>query len=165
MVTRLEDYEGAPVFRGRVRFEDDWYLLDVDDAVVRYFATALEELNARLPIRLVERPHISVIKGERPSLKVAKWGRGFVNEIIEFRANEILHHENGRHVWINCVSDRLCEMREYFSLPTMKKDGVYRVNYHLTLAHLTTPMEAVPRPAYRLSPATGIDAETLMQHL
>lgn len=163
MATKLEDYAGAKTFKGRVLCEDDWYLLDVGPEFGDHFRGAALAIDG--DATFVEKPHISIIKGESPSRKTKKWGRAFVNEIVEFKAHELLQHDNGRHIWVDCYSHRLCEIREYFHVPAFRQGDLFRVNFHSTLAHLHERREAAFRPRYQITAATYVDAETLMQHI
>ncbi len=163
MSARLEDYEGALEIAGRVAFDRGWYLLRLDPALVAPLVAALSALDfATTP---VPSPHVSILKDERPSTKQEKFGRAFVGELVSVRVCPALRHETGRHVWVDVHAPRLCELREHFGLPVLTRDGVYRVNSHLTLARIDAPRAPTPRPQYRLTPRTHIDVETLMQHL
>lgn len=163
MATRLEDYAASPVFKGRIIYEPGWYLLDLPDEVHARFAPAIAALG--FAIEPAKRPHISIVKDEAPSRRAKKFGKAFVNEIVAFRCDEQLQYENGRHVWIHCFSERLCELREYFSLPTLRRDDQYRVNFHSTLGRIKAPFQPELRAQLRITPATHIDLETLMQHI
>ncbi len=163
MATKLEDYKDAKTFKGRVRCEEDWYSLTLGPEFGDYFREAVQAVDS--DVSFVEKPHISLIKSESPCRKIEKFGRAFVNEIVEFKIHELLQYENGRHIWVNCYSERLCEIREYFNLPVFRQDKQFRVNFHSTLARLNTSREALQRPQYRITPATYIDVETLMQHI
>lgn len=158
----VEDFAGAPQASGQVIYESDWYLLQIAEDE---FADILSKLTLTDEILLTESPHISIIKNELPSKKVNKWGKAFVGERVTFSYLPDIDDQNGRHFWLNCQSDRLCEMREYFAVPTLKKDDVYRVNFHLTIGKRAEAVEPTLRPQLRITPFTHIDAETLMQHL
>lgn len=158
----VSDYQQAPTATGQVRFDNGWYLLHIEPET---FADILARVKFPAGVTTTDSPHISIIKDEHPSLKQPKWGKAFVNERITFAYIPEADDQNGRHLWVNCYSVRLCEMREYFAVPTVKQDGVYRVNFHLTLGKLEMPVEPTLRPQLRLTPFTHIDFETLMQHL
>src|SRR5438270_872096 len=80
-------------------------------------------------------PHISVIYDEKPCLYVADWdGKRFDGKNIPFQVNtSAARDDNGLHVWFDCYSPRLCAIREHFGLTVLKRDDVYRVNFHLTV--------------------------------
>jgi hypothetical protein len=160
MATRLCDYEGSPVIKGVVRYEKDWYLLDVPKEFQENLIS-----QCLFPLTPNKRPHISIIKNEKPQTNIENWGKEFVGAEFSFRFHDKLHSENGLHVWINCFSEDLCKMREYFGLTTLKENDIYRVNFHMTLGRLKTPGERNLRPQYRLNPQSHVDVETLMQHL
>ncbi len=158
----IEDYQNAPQGMGQVKFEDDWYLLNIEQDE---FAKILSTLEVGEEVAVTNSSHISVIKNELPSLKTQKWGKAFVGERVTFFYIPEIDDQNGRHFWVNCYSSRLCEMREYFAVPTLKQNDVFRVNFHLTIGKRENPVPATLRPQLRISPFTHIDAETLMQHL
>ncbi len=106
------------------------------------------------------------MKGEAPCRNTADWGLAFVGESVVVRYAPVPRDENGMHFWVDCYSPRLCQMREHFGLATLKRpDGVYLVNFHLTIGRRKRPIAARPRPHLRLSPQSHIDLETGMQHL
>jgi hypothetical protein len=164
MSTRLEAYEGAPELEGQVIYEPDWYLLSVPAEGHAALLGLLDPLG--VAFKPAARPHISIMKGEAPCRNTADWGLAFVGELVRFRYCPIVRAENGLHFWVDCYSPRLCEMREHFGLVTLKRDdGVYLVNFHLTIGRRKKPEETRPRPQLRLCPQSHIDVETGMQHL
>jgi hypothetical protein len=163
MSTRLEDYAGGPQYRGTVRYEPGWYLLSVPAEVHASLETLIGPETVFKP---AARPHISIMKGEAPSRNAEEWGTAFAGEEVTFRVAPVVKDENGLHLWVDCHSERLCELREHFGLPTLRReDGVYLVNFHLTIGRRKTAVEARKRPQLRLSPQSHIDAGTGMQHL
>lgn len=164
MSTRLEYYGSALSTEGIVTFNRDWYLLTIPQSFQDAFLEALRVRGEQVvPSKNI---HISIMKNESPSLNQREWGTKFVGEKVEFKYQVQLEKENGYHVWINCYSPRLCEMREYFGLPTLKTtDGIYRVNFHMTIGKLKIALPSNLRPQYRISKQSHIDVETLMQHL
>jgi hypothetical protein len=164
MSTRLEEYEGAPELEGQVTYTPDWYLLSVP---AEGHAMLLQQLDLLgVVFEPAARPHISIMKGEAPCRNTADWGLSFVGEQVKFRYNPALRDENGLHLWVDCYSPRLCELREHFGLVTLKRaDGVYLVNFHLTIGRRKQAAKGRPRPQLRLSPQSHIDVETGMQHL
>jgi hypothetical protein len=164
MSTRLEDYASSPELVGQVVYETDWYLLSVP---AEGHATLLQLLDPLgVPFKAAGRPHISIMKEEAPSRNKADWGVAFLGEQIPFRYCPVLRHENGLHLWVDCHSPRLCEMREHFGLVTLKRgDGAYLVNFHLTIGRRKKAVEPRLRPQLRLCPQSHIDVETGMQHL
>lgn len=164
MSTRLEDYDNAQSAEGVIEFNKNWYLLRIPQSFQDAF---LEELRSRGELIIpTKNLHISVMKNESPYLNPSDWGKVFVGEKVQFRYQIQLEKENGYHVWINCYSPRLCIMREHFGLPTLRTtEGIYRVNFHITIGRLITPIEKNLRPQYRLCPQSHIDIQTVMQHL
>jgi hypothetical protein len=164
MSTRLEEYEGGPELAGEVSYEPDWYLLKVPAEAHAALLASLDPLD--VAFKPTARPHISIMKGEAPCRNKADWGVAFVGELVAFRYRAVLRDENGLHLWVDCYSRRLCELREHFGLVTLKRgDGVHLVNFHLTIGRRKKPVEARPRAQLRLAPQSHIDVETGMQHL
>lgn len=162
MSSKLIDYDKASEVEGTLKFDGDWVLLEVPQSVHNVLLAQVSHLD----IKPNKNPHISVMKDELPSLNLADWhAKKFDGETVKFKISENISHENGLHVWIDCYSPRLCEIREYFGLPTLKQDGVYRVNFHCTLGKLKKFLPKNLRKQYRLSKRTHIDCETLMQHI
>lgn len=164
MATKLEDYENAPGSVGTLKFEDDWCLLEVPKELHDQLCSQFEDCMHH-KLKRFKRPHVSVMKDEAPSANQADW-RSFGNGTqVAFRYHPYFHTENGCHAWVNVYSQRLCEIREHFGMATLKRDGVYLVNFHMTLGRLDKPVAKTLRPQYRLSPRTHIDVATLMQHI
>lgn len=164
MSTRIDEYDHAPEMQGTLIYETDWYLLEIPAATHAALLPLLDATGAAY--KPSARPHISVIKDEAPSRSKADWGSAFVGEVVTVKYNPVLRAENGLHFWIDCYSPRLCEVREHFGLTTLKRqDGVYLVNFHMTLGRRKQAVSATPRPQLRLSPQSHIDPETGMQHL
>lgn len=164
MSTQLSQYDHAPQVQGTIIYEKDWYLLEISK---EFHATLAEQLEAQGEVfKPNKRPHISVMKKEAPSQNKNDWGIAFIDEQVSFQYNATISKENGLHFWIDCYSPRLCQMREHFGLPTLKKEGdIYLVNFHMTIGRRKKAQPPVLRPQYRLSPQSHIDVETGMQHL
>lgn len=161
MSSRLSDYESSTEYNGTIKIEQNWMLLQVPESVH-------DDLVKAIPFQIerIKRPHISVIKEEKPSINVVDWDlKKFNGESVSFKVSSKVNSENGLHVWFDCYSPRLCEIREFYGLPVLKKDGLYLVNFHTTIGKLVTPTTKSLREQYRLSPRTHIDVETLMQHI
>lgn len=164
MSTPLKAYENAPHLEGQIIYEPDWYLLRIHDEGYVTLRGLLDPLGGGF--KPVMRPHVSIIKDEAPCRNKADWGMAFVGEVVTFRYCPVVRGENGLHFWVDCYSPRLCQMREHFGLVTLKRsDGIYLVNFHLTIGRRQQPVEAQPRPHLRLCPQSHIDLETGMQHL
>jgi hypothetical protein len=164
MSARLDEYEGAPELAGQVRYEPDWYLLDISADGHAHLLALLDPLD--FAIKPSARPHISIMKGEAPCRNAADWGVAFVDERVAFRFHPTVRDENGLHLWVDCYSPRLCELRQHFGLTTLTRgDGVHLVNFHLTIGRRKKAVEKRSRPQLRLSPQSHIDVETGMQHL
>ncbi|MGI5181548.1 hypothetical protein ACQEVZ_35110 [Dactylosporangium sp. CA-152071] len=163
MSARLEDYLDGPRFVGTVVYEPGWYLLSVPDEA---HAELLALVGEGVELKPAARPHVSVMKGEAPCRNARDWGTAFAGEAVAFRVAPVVHGENGLHLWVDCHSPRLCEMREHFGLSTLRReDGAYLVNFHLTVGRRKKAVGARKRPQLRLSPQSHIDVETGMQHL
>lgn len=67
----VDDYRNAPRSTGQVQFENDWYLLTIEDDEFENLVSGLEMPGG---ILLTDKPHISIIKNELPSKKTKKWG-------------------------------------------------------------------------------------------
>jgi hypothetical protein len=164
MSARLEAYEGAPELTGHVVYETDWYLLAVPAEAHAALVALLDPLG--VAVKPAARPHISVMKDEAPCRNKPDWGTAFAGEPVTFRYSPIVRDENGLHLWVDCHSGRLCEMREHFGLATLRRDdGAYLVNFHLTVGRRKKAVPRRHRPQLRLTPQSHIDAETGMQHL
>lgn len=164
MSTRLEEYQAAPELQGQVIYEPDWYLLSIPGDGFGTLLPLLDALGATY--RPAGRPHISIMKDEAPCRNKADWGTAFVGEVVTFRYFPAVRGDNGLHLWVDCYSPRLCEMREHFGLVALKRgDGVFLVNFHLTLGRRKQAIGAQQRPQLRLCPQSHIDVETGMQHL
>jgi hypothetical protein len=162
--TRLAEYEGAPELEGVVVYEPGWYLLEIPADQGASLVSLLDTLD--VAVKPSTRLHVSIVKGEAPSRSTADWGVAFVNERVKVRYNPVLRDENGLHLWVDCHSPRLCEMREHFGLTTLRRDdGAYLVNFHLTVGRRVKAIERRPGPHLRLSPQSHLHAETGMQHL
>lgn len=165
MSTRLEEYANAPTATGTIIFEHDWYLLKMPDEFLNLWVGKLQA--DKIEFEPTTKPHISVMKNEFPSIHKRKWGRAFVGDEVTVKYSETIRNDNGFHLWIDCYSPELCQMREYFALPTLKREsgGVYLVNFHMTIGQRLEPVEPQPPERLRLTPQSHIDAETGMQHL
>src|SRR5262245_17012980 len=164
MSTRLEDYEEAPEVEGVIVYDLDWYLLQMP---ADFHTALLPLLEAEgVPFKPVDRPHIPVLKDESPCRSKADWGVVFIGEVVKIKYHPKLHGENGLHFWVDCYSTRLCEMRDHFGLPVLRRpDGVYLVNFHMTVGRRKKAIDPWHRSRLQLTPHTHIDAETGMQHL
>lgn len=165
MSVRLELYDGVPELSGRVVYESNWYLLLVPDSAYMPLLQLLDPLE--MPYKPAARPHVLIAKREAPCRNQADWGGAFVGDVVAVRYVSALQDLKGMHFWIDdCYSPRLCEIREYFGLTTLRRgDGVYLVNFHLTLGRRNQPIEPRPRAQLRLSPRSHADVEIGMQHL
>lgn len=164
MSTPLEQYDSAPESEGVIAYRSDWYLLEIPTNFHTTLIPLLQETDE--VFKASDSPHISVIKDESPNQNKDDWGVAFVGETVRFKYHSTLYGENGLHFWIDCYSARLCEIREHFGLPTLKRqDGVYLVNFHMTIGRRKKAVAPHLRPQLRLSPQSHIDVETGMQHL
>jgi hypothetical protein len=161
---RIEDYDGAPELTGEIIYEPDWYLLAIQPEAQEVLGPLLDGVG--VPVKASARPHISIMKGEAPSQNRDDWGTAFVGERVRFRFCPTVRDDNGLHLWVDCHSARLCEMRQHFGLVTLTRaDGVHLVNFHLTVGRRKKAVERRTRAQLRLTPQSHIDVETRMQHL
>lgn len=164
MATRLDDYIGAPEIEGQILYESGWYLLGIPADTHAILLPLIQTLG--IDFKPVTRAHISVMKNEVPCRNLADWGVAFVGETVRVQYYPVIRSENGLHLWLDCYSPRLCQMREHFGLVTLKRgDGTYLVNFHLTVGRRKKAIEPKLRPQLRLCPQSHIDVETGMQHL
>lgn len=164
MSTRLEEYRDIAEITGTMTFQDEWYLLEIPSEVVDGFLDQLRQ--DVLEIEPSKNPHVSVIKNEAPSRKKKDWGQKFVGSTVPVRFYPTIRNDNGFHFWVDCYSPQLCLIREHFGLPTLKsQEGIFLVNFHMTIATRAYPVQATPRPRLHLTTQSHIDIETGMQHL
>ena len=127
---------------GQVIFKNNWYLLEFPKST-----DTTDTINKLLNNKYGENVydisnnfHVSIVKGEFPSLKIKNFGKSFVGERITVTIDDTtLYDVNGRHVWFNVMNDRMCEIREFFGVPCVKVDSKYKVKFHLTVAKFITP--------------------------
>jgi hypothetical protein len=86
--------------------------------------------------------HISAIKGEAPTKNIDKWS-DLDGKIVSFYYGNYVSYSNGRHAWINCYSDDLADLREYYGLDVCNR----KLKFHATLGRLKKPWQPdVKRP-------------------
>lgn len=163
MSATLTDYLTTPEFTGVIAYEPNWYLLLVPAEVHQELLKLLPDVGHKPAAK----PHVSVMKEEVPSRNAADWGTAFVGEEVRVKYVPAVRDANGLHFWLDCHSPRLCEMREYFGLPTLRRtfDGAYLVNFHVTLGRRKKAIPPTPSDQIRISPQSHIDPTTGMQHL
>lgn len=163
MSATLTEYQTAPEFTGVIAYEPNWYLLLVPAEVHQSLLALLPQVEHKPAAK----PHVSVMKEEVASRNAADWGAAFVGEEVRVKYAPTVRAANGLHFWLDCHSSRLCEMREHFGLPTLRRtsDGAYLVNFHLTLGRRRKALPATPVDQIRVSPQSHIDPTTGMQHL
>lgn len=164
MSARLEEYKDISEVTGTMTFHDDWYLLEIPTEVVEGFLDKLrQDVQEIVPS---DNPHVSVIKNEAPSREKEDWGQAFIGETVPVRFHPTIRNDNGFHFWVDCYSPSLCLIREHFGLPTLKsQEGIFLVNFHMTIATRPYPVPSTPRPHLRLTRQSHIDIETGMQHI
>jgi hypothetical protein len=131
IITAYRDKEDAQYVHqavGRLRFVDDWLLLQVDDEIARYYA---EIVRRRFDIKLHYKSkwgaHVSIIRGEDlPNPE--GWGDDEGREILINYTHDI--YSNNTHWWLNVECDELAEVRSRFGLPTNKRF------FHLTIGRI-----------------------------
>lgn len=164
MSSVLSDYKSSSTFFGKLKIGKDWVLLNISNDTFQSIIKTID-LQSLSP-KITQSPHISVIKNEKPSKNAEDWfEKRFDGEIIPFLINSLKLSHNGCHVWIDAYSSRLCEIREHFGLVALKKDDLFRVNFHITIGKMNPYRIPMVRKVFRLSNATHIDEETLMQHI
>ena len=86
--------------------------------------------------------HLSVIKGEEPTINTDQWAK-LNGQKVTFHYGNFINYSNGRHAWLNCYSDELSSIREFYGLDTNGR----KVKYHMTIGRLKEPWaEDVKRP-------------------
>lgn len=131
LITTYRDKEQANYVHevvGKLRYADDWLLLQVDDEIARYYADVIRK---RFDIPLHHRSkwgaHVSVIRGEllpNPN----GWGSDEGREIKIKYTHDI--YTNNTHWWLNVECDELAEIRERYGLPANKRF------FHLTIGRI-----------------------------
>jgi hypothetical protein len=123
------------------RDTDWWLVVNCDPEIARYYRwwtdkannpLAFEEANLKKPIW---RPHISVIRGERPRVDLRHFWKKYEGKEITFKYGLIVHNSGETetrkspdvHWYINCECTELDDIR--------KELGLWRgfEKYHLTV--------------------------------
>jgi len=162
MSPTVDDYKNAIECEATVTFKHDWCLAEMPEEVHQKLLHIAKQKG--FDLNESSNPHISVMKTEAPNIHKKDWGKA-AGRKVKVKILPEVGCENGFHVWVNCYSPELCELREHFQLPTLKKDDVWLVNFHMTIGTLKKPQEPSPRPQIRMSRQSHIDVESGMQHL
>lgn len=99
---------------------------------------------------------------------INKFGKAFVNEKVTIQIDdETLHDINGSHIWFDIQNKRLSEIREYFDLPCVKIDDIFRIKFHMTLAKFIDSKETSRDNSkiIRISRATHIELHDMFQRI
>ena len=124
-------------------FEPNWCLLLCDEEIANYYRWHLtaSSIEIHAPNKLWSF-HVSVIKREELLKNDKRWGE-LNGKPIEFNYGSYVSYSNGRHAWLNCYSESLCELRSFYGLQI----NDYKLKFHMTLGRLKYPTEPdVKRP-------------------
>ena len=138
---KIDDYDFQYMSVGTLNFdpgigsplyEPNWCIMLCDEEISSYYRWFLtkEGIETHKP-NTVWKFHVSVIKGEEPLKNKDQW-RKFNNQKISFHYGNFVSYSNGRHAWLNCYSDELSDIRDFYGLETNGK----KLKYHMTLGRL-----------------------------
>lgn len=129
--------------KGSKNFDEWWCLVQLDKEIASYYRWFLKRWGQE-----TSSPnglwgfHVSVIKGEEPKKNKNNWAKMNGKEVT-IHYGSWINYSNGRHAWIDCYSDDLSEIREYYGLYVNNR----KLKYHATLGRLKNPWEPdVKRP-------------------
>ena len=128
---------------GGKHYEPHWCLLKLDDEFYRYYTWFMNKEGEP-----IHKPnalwgfHASVIKGEKPTQNIDKWGLKN-GKTIEFDYGNYISWTNGRHAWMNLYCEELSELRNFYGLYTNGN----KLKYHMTLGRLKNPTQPEPLEA------------------
>jgi hypothetical protein len=117
---------------GSKHFEPYWCFLKLDEEICRYYSWFMNKDGEG-----IHKPnaiwgfHVSVIKGEKPTDNLDKWGFKEGKE-IEFYYGNFISYTNGTHAWLNLYCEELANLRVFYGLD-------HKLKYHMTLGRLKTP--------------------------
>lgn len=142
--------------KGSKHFDEWWCIVQLDFDLADYYRWHLKKWGVETfsPNGLWGF-HVSAIKGEKPTRNIEEWGNR-QGEKVSIDYGCWVNYSNGRHAWIDCYSDELCTLRDFYGLDI--NGG--KVKYHATMGRLKKPWEPdVKRPGtvYK-DPETGIDS-------
>jgi hypothetical protein len=122
---------------GTKHFEHHWCILLCDEQIADYYRWFLtrEKIETFKPNALWSF-HMSIIKGEEPTKNKDQWAK-LNGQKVTFHYGNFINYSNGRHAWLNCYSDDLSDIREFYGLDTNGR----KVKYHMTLGRLKKPWE------------------------
>lgn len=120
-----------------VHYEPFWCLLMIDSNIAEYYRWFLkkEKIETHPPNKLWNF-HSSIIKHEEPQLNKDKWGI-FEGQTIKFKYGNYISFSNGKHAWLNLISDDLNDIRSFYGLQNSIKI------YHMTLGRLKIELKII----------------------
>lgn len=141
--------------KGTKHFDPYWCIVSLDYEISSYYRWLLKRhgQDTESPNKLWGF-HVSTIKGEEPTKNKELWGCQDQQEITIWYGNYV-SYSNGRHAWLNCYSEDLCQLRDFYGLDI--NDG--KLKYHATLGRLKNPWEPdVKRPGSVYKGSDGVDS-------
>ncbi len=105
-----------------------WALVLVDKGITDYYAWLLKRWGMPVQKGSVYGPHISMIKGETPTIFTA-WGKDF--GVIDFHYSHVCRWDNGKHVWVDVWCPKLHDIRRELGLPSKSTNS-----FHMTIGRL-----------------------------
>lgn len=139
--------------KGTKHFDPYWAIVECDRDIADYYRWHLLQRGVDTwPPNGLWGFHISAIKGEEPTKNLNEWGK-FHGHKISFNYGDYISYSNGRHAWLNCWSDDLSDIREYYGLDVAER----KLKYHMTLGRLKKPWAPdVKRPGTIYDDGDGI---------
>jgi hypothetical protein len=135
------------------KFKPYWCIAKVDEEIAHYYRWLLLKHGVETyePNKLWGF-HISAIKGEAPKENKDSWAK-LNGSTVNFFYGNYTNYSNGRHSWLDCYSEELCELREFYGLRTEER----KLKFHMTLGRLKKPWEPdVKRPGVIYNDNDGI---------
>jgi len=114
----------------RGTFKPNWCILQCDRELVRYYQHIFHTLYFKKLQTAMWSSHVSLIRGEKPTLDTWKKYNG---KVIEFKYEYPgFFYSNGQHYWIKVWSEEFGDIRESLGLPREP-----RVPYHLSIGSIS----------------------------
>jgi hypothetical protein len=114
--------------KGTKLWQPWWAIVLCDQGIIDYYGWLCRRNGLNLQKGSAYGAHISFLRGEEP-LNKELWGDA--TGPVSFHYAHQARWDNERHVWLDCWSDQLNDLRAYLGLPTKKK-----MSYHLTIGRL-----------------------------
>lgn len=141
--------------KGTKHYDPWWCIVDLDEEVAHYYKWILKRWGQdTFPPNGLWGFHVSAIKGEEPTKNKNVWA-DLNGQTVEIYYGTWINYSNGRHAWLDCFSDDLCDLREVYGLDINNR----KVKYHATLGRLKNPYQPdVKRPGTVYKGPDGIDS-------